>query len=79
MAKRFKMSIGFGEYDTDVYDFLQGQKNASALVRHLVRNYMNGTQVKPPEEFEVEIEKPKPSVNNRFSQEKKDALKNLGL
>lgn len=45
--KRTQMTISFGEYDDDVYNFLQGQKNASALIRRLVRGYMGGN-VAPP-------------------------------
>lgn len=45
--KRVQMTISFGEFDDDVYNFLQSQKNASALVRRLVRGYMGGNVVQP--------------------------------
>lgn len=45
--KRKQMMISFGAYDDDVYEFLQNNKNASALVRMLVRAYMGGGSVSP--------------------------------
>lgn len=51
MAKKSKdrkgnqMTITFGEFDNDVYDYLQDIRNASALVRHLVRQYMSGNPI----------------------------------
>lgn len=39
--KKDKKNISFTEYDEDVYDFLDKQKNASRLVKYLVRCYMN--------------------------------------
>ena len=42
------MMISFGAYDDDVYEFLQNNKNASALVRMLVRAYMGGGNVSLP-------------------------------
>lgn len=45
--KRKQMMISFGAYDDDVYEFLQSNKNASALVRMLVRAYMGGGNVSP--------------------------------
>ena len=49
------MMISFGAYDDDVYEFLQNNKNASALVRMLVRNYMRGenTPLPTPEPVKV--------------------------
>lgn len=38
--KRNQMTLSFGEYDDDVYDYLQGLKNASGLIRQLVRVHM---------------------------------------
>lgn len=38
--KRTQMTITFGEYDDDVYNFLQRQKNASAFIRKVIRAYM---------------------------------------
>lgn len=46
--KRKQMMISFGAYDDDVYDFLQSNKNASALVRMLVRAYMRGENASLP-------------------------------
>lgn len=46
--KRKQMMISFGAYDDDVYEFLQNNKNASALVRMLVRAYMAGGNVSLP-------------------------------
>jgi len=43
--KRKQMMISFGAYDDDVYEFMQNNKNASALVRMLVRAYMRGENV----------------------------------
>lgn len=40
--KRKQMMISFGVYDDDVYEFMKNNANASALVRMLVRQYMNG-------------------------------------
>lgn len=40
--------ISFGAYDDDVYDFMQSSKNASALVRMLVRAYMRGENASLP-------------------------------
>lgn len=37
---RKQKTITFGEYDDDVYEFLEKEKNASALIRRLVRVYM---------------------------------------
>lgn len=37
---RKQKTITFGEYDDDVYEFLDKEKNASALIRRLVRAYM---------------------------------------
>lgn len=45
--KRKQMMISFGAYDDDVYEFMQNNKNASALVRMLVRAYMRGENVSP--------------------------------
>lgn len=45
--KRKQMMISFGAYDDDVYEFLQNNKNASALVRMLVRAYMGGGNASP--------------------------------
>lgn len=42
---RKRITVTFGEYDDDVYDFLQNQKNASALVRYLVRLHMNNEPI----------------------------------
>lgn len=42
------MMISFGAYDDDVYEFLQNNKNASALVRMLVRAYMRGENTSLP-------------------------------
>ena len=41
------MMISFGAYDDDVYEFMQNNKNASALVRMLVRAYMRGENGSP--------------------------------
>ena len=46
--KRKQMMISFGAYDDDVYEFLQNNKNASALVRMLVRAYMGGGNASLP-------------------------------
>lgn len=46
--KRKQMMISFGVYDDDVYEFLQNNKNASSLVRMLVRAYMGGENVSLP-------------------------------
>lgn len=46
--KRKQMMISFGVYDDDVYEFLQNNKNASALVRMLVRAYMGGGNASLP-------------------------------
>lgn len=46
-----KMTISFTEFDVDVYDYLKGTKNASRLIKELVRAHMfNGGQltVVPP-------------------------------
>ena len=63
------MTISFGEYDDDVYDFLQAQKNASALIRRLVRAYMGGSSAPAPiQESLVENEKVatvEPEVTNK--------------
>ena len=45
MNKRKRITVTFGEYDDDVYNFLQSQKNASALIRYLVRAYINNESV----------------------------------
>lgn len=45
MDKRKRLTVTFGEYDDDVYEYLKSNKNASALVRHLVRGYMSGNPV----------------------------------
>ena len=45
MDKRKRLTVTFGEYDDDVYSFLQNQKNASALIRYLVRLHMNNEPI----------------------------------
>lgn len=61
--KRKQMMISFGAYDDDVYEFLQNNKNASALVRMLVRAYMRGENVSPT----VSAPIPTPISNNQVS------------
>lgn len=56
--KRKQMMISFGAYDDDVYEFLQENKNASALVRMLVRNYMNNNECQPtPKQAPAQVDK----------------------
>lgn len=43
------MTLSFGEYDDDVYYYLQGLKNASGLVRQLVRVHMSQNNVQTTE------------------------------
>lgn len=52
MDKRKRITVTFGEYDDDVYNFLQEQKNASALIRYLVRAYMTNESVMVIQSFE---------------------------
>lgn len=52
--KRKQMMISFGAYDDDVYEFMQNNKNASALVRMLVRAYMRGENISPSTPTSVE-------------------------
>lgn len=52
--KRKQMMISFGAYDDDVYEFMQNNKNASALVRMLVRAYMRGENISPSMPTSVE-------------------------
>lgn len=47
MDKRKRITVTFGEYDDDVYNFLKSNKNASALVRHLVRLYIKNVPIEP--------------------------------
>lgn len=55
------MMISFGAYDDDVYEFLQSNKNASALVRMLVREYMRGGNIPAPT--------PTPIVKSKVAEE----------
>ena len=38
--KRLKKNISFSEHERDIYDYLDGVKNASALIKRLVYNHM---------------------------------------
>ena len=71
--KRTQMTISFGEYDDDVYNFLQGQKNASALIRKLVRDYMNGSSAPlPAQEYQVanrKVDTIKPEITNEKNED----------
>lgn len=50
--KKDKMTLSFTEFDEDVYDYLAESRNASALVRFLVRSHMHreGANVAMPAE-----------------------------
>lgn len=65
--KRTQMTISFGEYDDDVYNFLQSQKNASALIRRLVRSYMGGSGVPAPLPSQNQIEDNKSKTDNEVA------------
>ena len=60
--KRKQMMISFGAYDDDVYEFLQNNKNASALVRMLVRAYMGGGNVSLPAPIKQDVVATEPKV-----------------
>lgn len=38
--KRLKKNISFSEHERDIYEYLDGIKNASALIKRLVYNHM---------------------------------------
>lgn len=38
--KRLKKNISFSEHEKDIYEYLDGVKNASALIKRLVYNHM---------------------------------------
>lgn len=54
--KKDRITISFTEFDEDVYDFLKGQRNASALVRQLVRNFKNNTPMPKNMQEVIEME-----------------------
>ena len=56
------MMISFGAYDDDVYEFLQNNKNASALVRMLVRAYMGGGNASLPAPIKQDTVATEPKV-----------------
>lgn len=39
--KKERMAISFSEYDEEVFDFLEQQKNTSCFIKQLVREYMS--------------------------------------
>lgn len=42
MAKQLTKKISFPQYDEDLFEYLENQNNASALVRQLLRAHKNG-------------------------------------
>lgn len=55
-GKKDRMTFSFTEFDEDVFDYLDNHRNASALVRFLVRNHMNGVVTTAPSSLKVEPE-----------------------
>lgn len=53
-GKKDRMTFSFTEFDEDVFDFLDNHRNASALVRFLVRNHMNGVVETAPSSLRKE-------------------------
>ena len=68
--KRKQMMISFGAYDDDVYEFLQNNKNASALVRMLVRAYMGGGNVSLPAQAPAPIKQDAVATEPKVVEEK---------
>lgn len=50
-GKKDRMTFSFTEFDEDVFDYLDNHRNASALVRFLVRNHMNGVATTAPSSY----------------------------
>lgn len=77
--KRLKKHISFSKHEKDIYDYLEKQENASALIKRLVYNHMILEQnlitvpntVKPSESLQTqEVQKaPQPKVSEPQKQE----------
>ena len=78
--KRKQMMISFGAYDDDVYNFLQENKNASALVRMLVRGYMRGENISPSAPKSTLVSAPAPiQSDNSINQANMEAVVSVEL
>lgn len=44
-SKRKTLTVEFKDYDADIYEFLKTERNKSALIKHLLRNYMTSCGV----------------------------------
>lgn len=74
------MSITFTKFDSDIYEFLQKQPNASALIRHLVRCYMENRQVVNIVESKNEVTLTKShdeGVESKMNKKNRDKIKQL--
>lgn len=45
---RLKITLSFGEYEEDIYNFLKSQKNTSAFVKRMALAYMGGGSIQLP-------------------------------
>lgn len=74
------MSITFTKFDSDIYEFLQKQPNASALIRHLVRCYMENRQVVNNTESKNEVTATKSDdedVESKMNKKNREKIKQL--